>query len=145
MTTYRNFQPPTIPETFAGYTPPIATKGKKGMLGLMTSFLSSNKQPESDSVSEISLPWNFAHVNHVDYDDSTRKYTGFPEKWKQPLQLIGISESDLAESHNWHAPSPGSSQSPPIPGTTQLARPALSKSVDDSFIPTVSGFLYHFP
>ncbi|KAI0276725.1 hypothetical protein BC826DRAFT_867862, partial [Russula brevipes] len=49
---------------------------------------------------EISLPWNFAHVNHVDFDNSTRKFTGLPERWKQLLRFSGISESDLEESHH---------------------------------------------
>ena len=41
-----------------------------------------------------------------------------------------------------HAPTPGDSQSPPVPGTAQSAHPRVPKSVDDSIVHTVSPFLH---
>jgi p21-activated kinase 1 len=131
----------------------ITAKGKKGMLGFMTDFLNSNKRPE------ISTPYDPVHLTHVGFNSSTGEFTGLPKEWQQLLQDSGISRSDQEKNplavmeivkfyqegggDVWdkmgHAPAPGGSQSPPIPGTLQ-AYPGLSKSVDDSFIPTVSVF-----
>ena len=132
----------------------VTAKGKKGMLGFMTDFLNSNKRPE------ISTPYDPVHLTHVGFNSSTGEFTGLPKEWQQLLQDSGISKSDQEKNplavmeivkfyqegggDVWdkmgHAPAPGGSQSPPIPGTLQ-AYPGLSKSVDDSFIPSVSVFL----
>ena len=132
----------------------VTAKGKKGMLGFMTDFLNSNKRPE------ISTPYDPVHLTHVGFNSSTGEFTGLPKEWQQLLQDSGISKSDQEKNplavmeivkfyqegggDVWdkmgHAPAPGGSQSPPIPGTLQAAFPSLSKSVDDSFIPTVSLF-----
>ncbi|KAH9990611.1 kinase-like domain-containing protein [Russula vinacea] len=128
----------------------VTAKGKKGMLGFMTDFLNSNKRPE------ISTPYDPVHLTHVGFNSSTGEFTGLPKEWQQLLQDSGISKSDQEKNplavmeivkfyqegggDVWdkmgHAPAPGGSQSPPIPGTLQAAFPSLSKSVDDSFIPT---------
>ncbi|KAI0299265.1 kinase-like domain-containing protein [Russula brevipes] len=128
----------------------VTAKGKKGMLGFMTDFLGLNKRPE------IGTPWNPVHLTHVGFNSSTGEFTGLPKEWQQLLQDSGISKSDQEKNplavmeivkfyqegggDVWdkmgHAPAPGGSQSPPIPGTAQPAHPAFSKSVDDSFIPT---------
>jgi P21-Rho-binding domain len=130
----------------------VTTKGKKGMLGFMTDFLNSNKRPE------ISTAYDPVHLTHVGFNSSTREFTGLPMEWEQGLQDSGISKSDQEKNplavmeivkffqegggDVWdkmgHAPAPGGSQSPPIPGTIQSAFPGLSKSVDDSFVSTVS-------
>jgi p21-activated kinase 1 len=132
----------------------VTAKGKKGMLGFMTDRLNSNKRPK------ISTPIDPIHLTHVGFNSSTGEFSGLPKEWQQLLQDSGISKSDQEKNplavmeivkfyqegggDVWdkmgHAPAPGSSQSPPIPGTLQAAFPGLSKSVDDSFIPTVSGF-----
>jgi p21-activated kinase 1 len=137
----------------------VTAKGKKGMLGFVADFLNSNKRPE------ISTPYDPVHLTHVGFNSSTGEFTGLPKEWQQLLQDSGISKSDQEKNplavmeivkfyqegggDVWdkmgHAPAPGGSQSPPIPGTAQPAHPAFSKSVDDSFIPTVSGFPCHFP
>jgi len=140
----------TIPRSRSGT---VTAKGKKSMLGFMTDFLNSNKRPE------ISTPYDQVHLTHVGFNSSTGEFTGLPKEWQQLLQDSGISKSDQEKNplavmeivkfyqegggDVWdkmgHAPAPGSSRSPPIPGTTQLAAyPGLSKSVDDSFVPTVS-------
>jgi p21-activated kinase 1 len=63
-------------------------KGKKGVLGFMSGFLNLNKWPE------ISTPYDPIHVTHVDFDPSTREFTGLPPEWQQLLQDSGISKSD---------------------------------------------------
>ncbi|KAI0299266.1 hypothetical protein BC826DRAFT_1102819 [Russula brevipes] len=128
----------------------VTAKGKKGMLGFVADFLNSNKRPE------ISTPYDPVHLTHVGFNSSTGEFTGLPKEWQQLLQDSGISKSDQEKNplavmeivkfyqegggDVWdkmgHAPAPGGSQSPPIPGTAQPAHPAFSKSVDDSFIPT---------
>ena len=131
----------------------VTAKGKKGMLGFMTDFLNSNKRPE------ISTPYDPVHLTHVGFNSSTGEFTGLPKEWQQLLQDSGISKSDQEKNplavmeivkfyqegggDVWdkmgHAPAPGSSsQSPPVPGTAHPAYPGLSKSVDDSFVSTVS-------
>jgi p21-activated kinase 1 len=121
----------------------VTAKGKKGMLGFMTDFLNSNKRPE------ISTPYDPVHLTHVGFNSSTGEFTGLPKEWQQLLQDSGISKSDQEKNplavmeivkfyqegggDVWdkmgHAPAPGGSQSPPIPGTAQAAHPGLSKSV----------------
>jgi p21-activated kinase 1 len=128
------------------------------MLGFMTDFLNSNKRPE------ISTPYDPVHLTHVGFNSSTGEFTGLPKEWQQLLQDSGISKSDQEKNplavmeivkfyqegggDVWdkmgHAPAPGSSQSPPIPGTALSAHLGVSKSVDDSFIPSVSPLLYRF-
>jgi p21-activated kinase 1 len=137
----------------------VTAKGKKGMLGFMTDFLNSNKRPE------ISTPYDPVHLTHVGFNSSTGEFTGLPKEWQQLLQDSGISKSDQEKNplavmeivkfyqegggDVWdkmgHAPAPGSSsQSPPIPGTAHPAYPGLTKSVDDSFVNTVSvPFIHH--
>lgn len=135
----------------------VTAKGKKGMLGFMTDFLNSNKRPE------ISTPYDPVHLTHVGFNSSTGEFTGLPKEWQQLLQDSGISKSDQEKNplavmeivkfyqegggDVWdkmgHAPAPGSSQSPPTPGTLQLAYPGLTKSADDSFVPTVSVSIIH--
>jgi hypothetical protein len=131
----------------------VTTKGKKGMLGVMTDFLKSHKRPE------ISRAYDPVHLTHVGFNSSTGEFTGLPKEWQQLLQDSGISKSDQEKNplavmeivkfyqegggDVWdkmgHAPAPGSSsQSPPIPGTAHPAYPGLFKSVDDSFVSTVS-------
>jgi p21-activated kinase 1 len=130
----------------------VTAKGKKGMLGFMTDFLNSNKRPE------ISTPYDPVHLTHVGFNSSTGEFTGLPKEWQQLLQDSGISKSDQEKNplavmeivkfyqegggDVWdkmgHTAAPGGSQSPPIPGTAQHAFPGLSKSVDDSFVSTVS-------
>ena len=66
-------------------------KGKKGVLGFMTDFLSSNKRPE---MPEITTPHDLVHLTHVDFDPSTGEFIGLPQEWKQALQECGISKSD---------------------------------------------------
>ena len=156
-----SFSPPpvdrigTVPRSRSGT---VTAKGKKGMLGFMTDFLNSNKRPE------ISTPYDPVHLTHVGFNSSTGEFTGLPKEWQQLLQDSGISKSDQEKNplavmeivkfyqegggDVWdkmgHAPAPGSSsQSPPIPGTTPPAFPGLSKSVDDSFVPTVSVSIIH--
>ena len=129
----------------------VTAKGKKGMLGFMTDFLNSNKRPE------ISTPYDPVHLTHVGFNSSTGEFTGLPKEWQQLLQDSGISKSDQEKNplavmeivkfyqegggDVWdkmgHAPAPGGSQSPPIPGTAQPF-PGLSKSVDDNYISPVS-------
>lgn len=136
----------------------VTAKSKKGMLGFMTDFLNSNKRPE------ISTPYDPVHLTHVGFNSSTGEFTGLPKEWQQLLQDSGISKSDQEKNplavmeivkfyqegggDVWdkmgHAPAPGSSQSPPIPGTALSAHLGVSKSVDDSFIPSVSPLLYRF-
>jgi p21-activated kinase 1 len=136
----------------------VTAKSKKGMLGFMTDFLNSNKRPE------ISTPYDPVHLTHVGFNSSTGEFTGLPKEWQQLLQDSGISKSDQEKNplavmeivkfyqegggDVWdkmgHAPAPGSSQSPPIPGTAPSVHLGLSKSVDDSFIPSVSLLLYRF-
>ncbi|KAI0299264.1 kinase-like domain-containing protein [Russula brevipes] len=129
----------------------VTAKGKK-VLDFMTDFFSLNKRPE------ISTPYDPVHLTHVGFNSSTGEATGLPKEWQQPLQDSEISKSDQEKNLRavmemeivkfyqegggdvWdkmgHAPAPGGSQSPPIPGTAQPAYPALSKSVDGNFIPT---------
>ena len=90
----------------------VSIKNKKGILGFMSNFLNSKKFP------------------------------GMPKGRRRPLQDSGISESHQKENPpaNGDAldnPTPGSSQSPSIPGAVR-ADPGLSRSVDDSSSPTVS-------
>ena len=138
----------------------VTAKGKKGMLGFMTDFLNSNKRPE------ISTPYDPVHLTHVGFNSSTGEFTGLPKEWQQLLQDSGISKSDQEKNplavmeivkfyqegggDVWdkmgHAPAPGSSQLPPMLGMAQPPHPVLSKSVDDSFVPTVCLFLcYSLP
>ena len=132
----------------------VTAKGKKGMLGFMTDFLNSNKRPE------ISTPYDPVHLTHVGFNSSTGEFTGLPKEWQQLLQDSGISKSDQEKNplavmeivkfyqegggDVWdkmgHTAAPGGSQSPPVPGTAHPAFPGLSKSVDDSFVSTVSVF-----
>jgi hypothetical protein len=135
----------------------VTTKGK-GMLGFMTDFLNSNKRPEI-STPFVSTPFDPVHLTRCGFNSSTREFTGLPKGWQQLLQDGGISEFDhqlavmeIVKFYQegggdiWdkmgHAPAPGSSQSPPIPGT---AYSGLSKSVDDSFVPKVSLFPHSPP
>ena len=131
----------------------VTAKSKKGMFGFMTKFFKSHKRPE------ISMPYDPVHLTHVRFNSSTGEFTGLPKEWQQLLQDSGISKSDQEKNplavmeivkfyqegggDVWdkmgHTPAPGgSSQSPPIPGTAHPAFPGLSKSVDDSFVSTVS-------
>ena len=130
----------------------ITGKGKKGMLGFMSDFLNSNKRPE------ISTPYDPVHLTHVGFNSSTGEFTGLPKEWQQLLQDSGISKSEQEKNplavmeivkfyqegggDVWdkmgHAPAPGGSQSPPVPGTAQPAQPGVSKSVDDAHVPPVS-------
>jgi p21-activated kinase 1 len=134
----------------------VTAKSKKGMLGFMTDFLNSNKRPE------ISTPYDPVHLTHVGFNSSTGEFTGLPKEWQQLLQDSGISKSDQEKNplavmeivkfyqegggDVWdkmgHAPAPGGSQSPPVPGTAHPAHPGQFKSVDDSVVPTVSPFIY---
>jgi p21-activated kinase 1 len=143
----------TISRSRSGTVP---SKGKKGMLGFMTDFLNSNKRPE------ITTPHDLVHVTHVRFNSSTGKFTGLPTEWQQPLQDSGISESDQEKNplavmeivkfyqegggdiwdRTGHSPAPGSSQSPPILGGAHVTYPGVSKTVDDSFVPTVSVSLW---
>ena len=155
------FPPPTDRDpmgttTSRSRTSTVATKGKKGMLGFMTDFLNSNKRPE------ITTPHNLVHLTHVDFNPSIGEFLGLPKEWQQFFQDSGISKSDQEKNplavmevvdfyqegggDVWdkmgHAATPGGSQSPPVLGTAQSARPGVSKSVDDSVVPTVSLFRY---
>jgi p21-activated kinase 1 len=134
----------------------VTLKDKKGILEFITDFFNFNKQPE------ISTPHDPVHLTHVSFDSSTSKFTGLPEEWQQLLQDSGISKSDqeknplaimeVVKSYQggggdvWdkrgHASAPGSSRSP---GTGQAAYPRVSKSLDDSFVPAVSTFLFGSP
>jgi hypothetical protein len=130
-------------------------KQKKGF-GFMTGLLSLNKRPET------STPHDPLHPEpmHVRPDLSTRKFIGLPEDWRRLLEDGGISKSDqektvmeIVKSYLegggdfWdrveHAPAPGSARSPPNPGTEQAS--GVSKSIDDTFVPTVSTIVYGFP
>ena len=126
------------------------------MLGFMTDFLNTNKRPE------ITTPHNLVHLTHVGFNPSTGEFTGLPKEWQQLLRDAGIFMSDQEKNplavmeivkfyqegggDVWdkmgHAPAPGGSQLSPIPDTAQPAHPGVSKSVDDSIVPTVSRFLY---
>jgi p21-activated kinase 1 len=122
----------------------VSAKGKKGMLGFMTDILSSNKRRRP----KISTPYDPIQLTHVDFNTSVGKFTGLPKEWQQLLQDSGASKFNREKNPRpvmetvkfyegggdvWdkmgHAPAPGSSQSPPIPGTLQAAFPGLSKSV----------------
>ena len=162
------------PSPFPSFSPPadrigtsrsrsatVTAKGKKGMLGFMTDFLNSNRRPE------ISTPYDPVHLTHVGFNSSTGEFTGLPKEWQQLLQDSGISRSDQEKNplavmeivkfyqeggggDVWdkmvNAPAPGGSQSPPIPGILHPPHFAVvSKSVDDSVVPTVSVLLCHFP
>jgi p21-activated kinase 1 len=133
----------------------VTTKGKKGMLGFMTDFLNSSKRPE------ITTPHDLVHVTHVRFNSSTGKFTGLPTEWQQLLQDSGISESDQEKNplavmevvkfyqegggdiwdRTANSPAPGSPQSPPISGGAHAVSPGVSKTVHDSFVPTVSAVL----
>jgi p21-activated kinase 1 len=155
-----SFSPPPV-DRMMGTAPrsrsgTVTAKGKKGMLGFMTDFLNSNKRPE------ISTPYDPVHLTHVGFNSSTGEFTGLPKEWQQLLQDSGISKSDQEKNplavmeivkfyqegggDVWdkmgHAPAPGASQSPPIPGIPQSVHLGVSKSVYDSFIPSVSPLLY---
>jgi p21-activated kinase 1 len=137
-------------------TSTVTPKRKKGMLGFMTDFLNPNKRPE------ITTPHDLVHLTHVGFNSSTGEFTGLPKEWQQLLRDTGISKSDQEKNplavmeivkfyqegggDVWdkmgHALAPGGSQLSPIPGTAQPAHPGVSKSVDDSIVPTVSRFLY---
>ena len=133
-------------------TSTVTPKRRKGILGFMTDFLNSNKRPE------ITTPHDLVHLTHVDFDSSTGEFTGLPKEWQQLLQNSGISKSDQEKNplavmeivkfyqegggDVWdkmgYAPTLEGSQLPPVPGTVH---PGVSKSVDDSIVPTVSRFL----
>ncbi|KAI0255716.1 kinase-like domain-containing protein [Lactifluus subvellereus] len=137
----------------------VTGKGKKGMLGFMTDFLNSNKRPE------ISTPYDPVHLTHVGFNSSTGEFTGLPKEWQQLLQDSGISKSEQEKNplavmeivkfyqegggDVWdkmgHAPAPGGSQSPPVPGTAQPVQPGVSKSVDDSHVPPRPSHPSHSP
>lgn len=128
----------------------VTVKHKKGILGFMTDFLHSKKRPK------INTPHDPVSLTHVGLESSTSKSTGSPKDWQRLLLDSGTSKSDqqqnplavmetvkLYQEGSGDAPTPGSSQysqSPPILGTMQ-ADSGVSKSVDDSFVPTVSVFL----
>jgi p21-activated kinase 1 len=163
-TTPTAYAPSVAPSTVAPFSPPppdrmgttsrsrsgtVTAKGKKGMLGFMSDFLNSNKRPE------ISTPYDPVHLTHVGFNSSTGEFTGLPKEWQQLLQDSGISKSEQEKNplavmeivkfyqeggggDVWdkmgHAPAPGSSQTPPFPGSAHPAHPGASKSVDDGFI-----------
>jgi p21-activated kinase 1 len=54
----------------------ITTKGKKGMLGIMTDFLKSHKRPE------ISRAYDPVHLTHIAFNSSTGEFTGLPKEWR---------------------------------------------------------------
>jgi hypothetical protein len=105
-------------------------KGKKGVLGFMSGFLNSNKRPE------IGTPYDPVHLTHVEFNPSTREFTGLPQEWQQLLQDSGISKSDQEVNPRvvmevvkfyqegggdvWdkmgHTAVPGGSRRPSIPG-----------------------------
>jgi p21-activated kinase 1 len=105
-------------------------KGKKGVLGFMSGFLNPNKRPE------ISTPYDLVHLTHVEFNPSTREFTGLPQEWEQLLQDSGISKSDQEMNPRtvmevvkfyqegggdiWdkmgHVAAPGGSRRPSIPG-----------------------------
>ena len=64
-----------------------ATKGKKGMVGILIDFLKSHKRPE------ISGAYDPVHITHVSFDPSTGEFTGLPKEWEQILQDTGTSKS----------------------------------------------------
>jgi p21-activated kinase 1 len=110
-------------------------KGKKGVLGFMSSFLNSNKRPE------ISTPYDPVHLTHVEFNPSTREFTGLPQEWQQLLQDSGISKSDQEKNPRavmevvkfyqegggdvWdkmgHTAAPGGPRRPSIPGAGNAA------------------------
>jgi len=54
---------------------------------------------EDDDSSEISLPYNFQHVTHVQVDaNDPLGFRGLPEEWKQLLQKSGISKEETLQN-----------------------------------------------
>jgi hypothetical protein len=129
----------------------MAALQDKGILGFKTGSLSLNKRPEIRTAHDTHDP---LHLTRVSPDPSNREYIGLPKDWQHLLEGNGISKSDqekavieIVKSYHgdvWdrmgHAPAPGSSRSPLIPGAAPAAYPLVSESVDDSFVPTVSTF-----
>lgn len=64
------------------------TKGKKGVLGFMSEFLSPQKTVA------ISTPYDPVHLTHVGFNSSTGEFTGLPKEWQQLLQESGISRME---------------------------------------------------
>jgi p21-activated kinase 1 len=134
----------------------VTLKDKKGILG---NFFNINRRLH------ISAPHDPVHLTHVGFDSSTGEFTGLPQVWQQLLQAGGISKTDQerdllatmevvkfyqesggdVRDKMVHAPAPGSSRSAPIPGAAHVAYPGVSKSVDDSFVPVASAFLFGSP
>jgi p21-activated kinase 1 len=123
----------------------------------ITDFPSPNKRPE------ITAPHDPLHLMHVGPDPPIRRFIGLPEDWQRVLENSGISKSDQEKTvmeivkfylegggdvQVWdrmgHAPTPGSSRPPPIPGAAQADHFGVPKSVD-SFIPTVKRISLWFP
>ncbi|KAG9041315.1 signal transducing kinase of the PAK [Tulasnella sp. UAMH 9824] len=59
-------------------------KNKKGMLSLMSDFLSTSKRPE------ISTPYDPVHLTHIGFNSSTGRYTGVPRMWHQFFRERGL-------------------------------------------------------
>jgi hypothetical protein len=128
---------------------------KKGILGSMTHVLNSDDRPE------ISTSHDPLRRTHVGPDPPKREFIGLPKDWQRLLEDNGISKSDQERTvmeivkfyhgdvweRTGHAPAPGSaeSRSRPIPGATNAAYPGVSKSIDDSFVPTVGTFFCDSP
>ncbi|KZV74493.1 Pkinase-domain-containing protein [Peniophora sp. CONT] len=82
--------PPPAPPSSAGRSRSGTgtAKGKKGMLGFMSDFLTTTKRPE------ISTPYDPVHLTHVGFNSSTGEFTGLPKEWQQLLQDSGISRQE---------------------------------------------------
>lgn len=140
--------------------PKLVTRKDKGILSFMRDFLNSNKRQEIDR------PYDPVQITHVGFNSSTDEFTGLFKESQKSLQDSEIIKSDqekdllafmeIVKLYNqgggdvWdkvgHAPAPGSSRSPRmVPGAGHAAYPGRSKSVDDSFVPTVCVFLPLFP
>jgi hypothetical protein len=101
----------------------VTAKDKKGMLGVMTDFLNSNKRPE------ISTPYDPIQLPHVGFDLSTRKYTGLPNKFYQEHHGGGDIWDKMG---HWQPPAQGISPPPTISGAAPAAYPGAPNSVNAS-------------
>ena len=56
-------------------------------------------EPEDDDDFDISLPYNFEHIAHVQVDaNDPLGFRGLPEEWKSLLQKSGISKEETLEN-----------------------------------------------
>jgi hypothetical protein len=123
----------------------VTLRDEDDILGSKTDFFNSNILSENSTSHE---PF---HLKHAGPDQSNRENVGLPKVWQRILEDNGISKFDqekivmgIVKSYHgnvWdrmgHAPAPGGSRSPPIPGAVHATYPRVSESVDDTIGPWV--------